>query len=105
MTEVVSDIGIGILVALVLTGALPLLAGCWQYALIGVHGIRNHLAKVEDYTPRTAVLVPAWNEAAVIAGTVDRLMDMLYPDGALRVYVVDDASDDGTPEILSLIHI
>lgn len=100
MDSVLSDIGIGLLVALVLVGALPLVAGCWQYALIGVHGVRNHLRKAEDFTPRTAVLVPAWNEAAVIADTVDRLMDQLYPGDSLRVYVVDDASDDGTPEIL-----
>jgi len=100
MGELFSDLGIGLLVGLVLIGALPLVTGCWQYALIGVHGIRNHLDSVEDVTPRTAVVVPAWNEAAVIGDTVDRLMDMQYPEDALRVYVVDDASDDGTPEIL-----
>lgn len=100
MSELLSDLGIGLLVGFVLVGALPLIAGCWQYALIGVHGFRNHLDSVEDVTPHTAVVVPAWNEAAVIGDTVDRLMDMQYPEDALRVYVVDDASDDGTPEIL-----
>lgn len=100
MPEVLGNIGIGILVAMVLAGAVPLLAGLWQYALIGVHGFRNHLPMAEDYAPRTAVVVPAWNEAAVIAGTVDRLTSMNYPEECLRVYVVDDASDDGTPEIL-----
>lgn len=100
MDSVLSDVGIGLLVALVLAGALPLLAGCWQYALIGVHGLRNHLDSVEDVTPRTAVVVPAWNEAAVIGDTVDRLASLLYPEESLRIYVVDDASDDGTPEIL-----
>jgi cellulose synthase/poly-beta-1,6-N-acetylglucosamine synthase-like glycosyltransferase len=100
MASVASDIGIALLTALVLAGALPLLSGCWQYALIGVHGFNNHLADTRDFAPRTAVIVPAWNEAAVIGDTVDRLMDLLYPDEALRVYVVDDASDDATPEIL-----
>ena len=94
------DLGIGVLVALVLVGALPLFAGCWQYALIGVHGFRNHLDKVEDVTPRTAVVVPAWNEEAVIGATVDRLMDLDYPEDSLRVYVVDDASTDGTPDVM-----
>lgn len=100
MPEWLDDIGIGVLVALVLAGSIPLIAGLWQYALIGVHGVRNHLPLAEDFAPRTAVLVPAWNEAAVIAGTVDRLTSMNYPEESLRVYVVDDASDDGTPEIL-----
>lgn len=100
MGDLLPDLGIGVLVGFVLAGALPLLAGCWQYTLIGVHGIRNHLDKVEDFTPRTAVLVPAWNEAAVIGDTVDRLMDLQYPGDSLRIYVVDDGSDDGTPEIL-----
>ncbi|MGK2933369.1 MAG: glycosyltransferase family 2 protein [Solirubrobacterales bacterium] len=100
MGDLLADIGIAILVGIVLLGALPLVAGCWQYALIGLHGFRNHLDKVEDVTPDTAVIVPAWNEAAVIADTVDRLLSLDYPEDALRVYVVDDASDDGTPEIL-----
>lgn len=95
-----SDIGIGLLTACVLAGCIPLVSGLWQYALIGLHGIRNHLPRAEDFTPNTAVLVPAWNEAAVIAGTIDRLTSLNYPDGSLRVYVVDDASDDGTPEII-----
>jgi cellulose synthase/poly-beta-1,6-N-acetylglucosamine synthase-like glycosyltransferase len=100
VNDFLPDLAIGVLVGLVLVGALPLVAGCWQYALIGLHGFRNHLDKVEDITPRTAVIVPAWNEASVIAATVDRLVDMDYPEDSLRVYVVDDASDDGTPEIL-----
>jgi len=95
-----SELVIGVLVGLVLVGAIPLVAGCWQYALIGIHGFRNHLDKVEDFIPDTAVVVPAWNEAAVIGDTVDRLMDLDYPRESIRVYVVDDASDDGTPEIL-----
>ena len=95
------DIAIAVLTVGVLAGAVPLLAGLWQYLLIGLHGIRNHLPYGEDFTPRTAVLVPAWNEAAVIGGTVDRLTSLDYPPERLRVFVVDDASDDGTPEILA----
>jgi glycosyltransferase involved in cell wall biosynthesis len=98
--ELLSDIGVGLLTACVLAGSVPLLAGIWQYALIGVHGLRNHLPRTEAYAPRTAVLVPAWNEAAVIGGTIDRLTGLNYPADSLRVYVVDDASDDATPEII-----
>ncbi len=65
---------VGILVALVLVGAIPLVAGCWQCALIGSATVRNHLDRVADVVPDTAVIVPAWNEAAVIGDTVDRLV-------------------------------
>jgi cellulose synthase/poly-beta-1,6-N-acetylglucosamine synthase-like glycosyltransferase len=98
--DLLYDIGVGLLTACVLAGSVPLLAGLWQYALIGVHGVRNHLPRSEDHTPRTAVVVPAWNEAAVIGGTIDRLTGLDYPVDSLRVYVVDDASDDATPEIV-----
>ncbi|NNE71806.1 MAG: glycosyltransferase family 2 protein, partial [Rhodothermales bacterium] len=47
-----------------------------------------------------AIVVPAWNEDLVIGTTIDRLVSMDYPDGALRVYVVDDASTDGTPDVV-----
>ena len=51
----------------------------------------------EPAFPRTAVLIPAWNEGAVIGASIDRLMAAEYPPESLRVYVVDDASTDDTP--------
>jgi cellulose synthase/poly-beta-1,6-N-acetylglucosamine synthase-like glycosyltransferase len=87
-------------VVFVFLGALPLVMGAWQFLLVGVHGFRNHLGSVGDLTPRTTVVVPAWNEAAVIGGTIDRLVSMDYPADALRVYVVDDASTDATPDVI-----
>lgn len=48
------------------------------------------------------VIVPCLNEAAVIADTVREMLDT-FPD--LTIWCVDDASDDGTGEILaSLAH-
>jgi len=88
-----------ILTAMVMAGAIPLAAAVYQFSLIGVHGIRNHYNDVGDYAPRTAIIVPAWNEALVIAATVDRLMSLDYPEDCLRVYVVDDASTDDTPAV------
>ena len=85
---------------LVILGAMPMVVGTVQLLLVGLHRYRSHLDKVEDYTPRVAVLVPAWNEAAVLALTVDRLMLLDYPRDRLRVYVVDDASTDNTTEVL-----
>jgi cellulose synthase/poly-beta-1,6-N-acetylglucosamine synthase-like glycosyltransferase len=90
----------GVLTAMVLAGVIPLLAALYQFAIIGRHGARNHYDAVADYAPRCAIVVPAWNEGAVIGATIDRLVSLDYPPGALRVYVVDDASTDDTPEVV-----
>jgi cellulose synthase/poly-beta-1,6-N-acetylglucosamine synthase-like glycosyltransferase len=44
-------------------------------------------------------LVPAMNEEVVIADSVRRLVEV--PVARKRIVVIDDASDDGTPEILA----
>jgi cellulose synthase/poly-beta-1,6-N-acetylglucosamine synthase-like glycosyltransferase len=90
----------GVLTAMVLAGTLPLLASLYLFATIGRHGLRNHYRAVADYAPRCAIVVPAWNEGAVVGTTIDRLVSLDYPEGALRVYVVDDASTDNTPDVV-----
>ncbi|HEY2636825.1 MAG TPA: glycosyltransferase family 2 protein, partial [Solirubrobacteraceae bacterium] len=50
--------------------------------------------------PRVAVVIPAWNEAAVIERTLDHLAALEYPKGRVRAYVVDDASTDATPALV-----
>jgi len=89
-----------ILVALVIVGGLPLVTGCLQFALAGCHCLRRRRATALTEFPRVAVIVPAWNEANVIARTLDQLMTLEYPVDRLRVYVVDDGSSDGTPELV-----
>jgi GT2 family glycosyltransferase len=87
-------------VAVVLAGAIPLVAAAWQFVLAACHRLRNHYGACAPHFPRTAVLIPAWNEGAVIGASVDRLMAAQYPPQSLRVYVVDDASTDDTPLVL-----
>ncbi len=89
-----------VLVAVVMLGALAPLVGAWQYLLIGLHAIRNHIRPSQPFLPRTAVLIPAWNEAAVIGASIDRLLGMDYPEERLRIVVVDDASTDATPDVI-----
>lgn len=89
-----------VLVVMVGVGALPVFAGLLQYALVPVHGLRNHLRHAAPYLPRVVVVIPAWNEAAVIGASVERLMALEYPVDRLRVYVVDDASTDATPQVV-----
>jgi cellulose synthase/poly-beta-1,6-N-acetylglucosamine synthase-like glycosyltransferase len=89
-----------LLVALIALGAVPLLVADYQFCLVAVHFRRLHYAQCRPYLPRTVVLVPAWNEGAVIGMALDRLLQLDYPAAALRVVVVDDASTDATPEVV-----
>ncbi len=89
-----------ILTLCVIIGSVPLFTSLYQFSLVGIHGWRNHYGKVQDYTPRVAIIVPAWNEEGVIGTTIEQLISMDYPKDKLRVYVVDDASTDGTPDVV-----
>jgi cellulose synthase/poly-beta-1,6-N-acetylglucosamine synthase-like glycosyltransferase len=90
----------GILVAIVIIAATPLAVADYQFLLVAVHFRRLHYDRCRPWFPRTAILIPAWNEAAVIGASIDRLMRLDYPREALRIYVVDDASTDDTPEVV-----
>jgi cellulose synthase/poly-beta-1,6-N-acetylglucosamine synthase-like glycosyltransferase len=89
-----------ILLATVLAGAAPQLAAAWGFLLAACHFFRNHYAACAPVFPRTAVVIPAWNEGAVIGESIDRLMRAEYPRESLRIFVVDDASTDDTPLVI-----
>ncbi len=85
---------------LVYVSALPLVASLIQFAAIGLNRFRIGYERLRPFYPRVAVVVPAWNEANVIGATIERLLGMDYPGANVRVYVVDDASTDGTPDVV-----
>jgi cellulose synthase/poly-beta-1,6-N-acetylglucosamine synthase-like glycosyltransferase len=89
-----------LLVAMVLSGASVLVVGCYQFFLAGLHIWRRPYIRVAELYPRVAVVIPAWNEGAVLGRTIDKLLEMRYPEENLRIYVVDDGSTDDTPEIV-----
>jgi cellulose synthase/poly-beta-1,6-N-acetylglucosamine synthase-like glycosyltransferase len=89
-----------VLLVFVAVGVVPILATAYQFLAIPFHSVINHYKKAAPYLPRVAVIVPAWNEGAVLAASIDRLMRLEYPRSRLRVYVVDDASTDDTPEVV-----
>lgn len=89
-----------LLLVFVATGAVPILATAYQFLAIPFHSVKNHYRKARPYLPRVAVVVPAWNEGAVIGASIDRLMALEYPVESLRIYVVDDASTDTTPDVV-----
>ena len=67
---------------------------------IGLNRFHIGYERLRPFYPRVAVVVPAWNEANVIGTTIERLLAMDYPARTLRVYVVDDASTDATPDVV-----
>ncbi len=88
---------------LTLLAVLPLLI--WLYLLIGRgrfwladQRMPMRLPEPERW-PGVAVVVPARNEAAVIAQSVGALLDQVY-SGDLAIVVVDDHSEDETADIL-----
>jgi cellulose synthase/poly-beta-1,6-N-acetylglucosamine synthase-like glycosyltransferase len=90
------------LTLLILLGAVPTVASVVQYLLVIGHRWRDHYDHVDStLLPRVAVLVPAWNEVAVLRFSVDRMMTLDYPPHLLRLVVVDDASNDGTAQLLA----
>jgi cellulose synthase/poly-beta-1,6-N-acetylglucosamine synthase-like glycosyltransferase len=89
-----------VLLIFVATGVVPIVATAYQFLAIPFHAWRNHYSKAAPYLPRVAVVVPAWNEGAVIGASIDRLLALEYPRESLRIYVVDDASTDDTPDVV-----
>lgn len=89
-----------LLLLFVATGAVPVLTGAYSFLAIPFHAFRNHYSKARPYLPRVSIVVPAWNEGAVIGTSIDRLMALDYPVESLRIYVVDDASTDNTPDVV-----
>jgi len=89
-----------LLVAFVMVGAVPLVLANYQFLLVAGHFRRLHYHRCAPVFPRTAILIPAWNEAAVIGASIDRLMLLDYPRASLRIFVVDDASTDDTPDVI-----
>ena len=84
---------------MVFLAVVPVISGLYQYMLVPASIFHAHFEGTSCYLPRVSILIPAWNEGSVIGATIDRLMALDYPRDRLRVYVVDDASNDATPEI------
>src|SRR3954471_9179099 len=89
-----------ILTVFVLAGALPLVAGCYQSALAALHRFRRRSRGDLGTQPRVAVVVPAWNEAAVLGRTVVAPPGRDSPADRLRGDGIDDASTDATPQVV-----
>ena len=83
-----------------IAGAVSL--GIWLYLLLGRGGFwrmrdAGLAGRPASPAPRVALIVPARNEAAVIAQAAASLVAQRYP-GPFHIVVVDDDSTDGTAQ-------
>lgn len=101
MTEILWDsLETGIVVTaiyFVVLSTIPFISGLFQVFSAALFSQNSHLTEVANYTPHLAVLIPAWNEQAVIDRTLANLLAADYPSTSLRLYVIDDGSTDETP--------
>ncbi len=97
---VLATTAVVILLILVLVGIAPVLSTAFQFLVLPFHSFINHYRRAAPYWPNVAVIVPAWNEGLVLGGSIDRLLQLDYPADRMRIYVVDDASTDDTPEVV-----
>jgi cellulose synthase/poly-beta-1,6-N-acetylglucosamine synthase-like glycosyltransferase len=56
-----------------------------------------------NFLPKVTVLIPAFNEAKAIRGTIENKLIQSYPADLLEVIVISDESEDGTDQIVSEI--
>lgn len=49
-----------------------------------------------DDAPMLTVIIPAYNEGAMVENTIDSVAKADYPEGRLEIFVVDDGSADDT---------
>ncbi|HXA33619.1 MAG TPA: glycosyltransferase, partial [Acidimicrobiales bacterium] len=76
----------------VIAAATVSLVSAGFVSLAMFHRYRDHNKEATPTQPRTAIIIPAHNEEAVLNTTLDTLLRLDYPTDAVRIYVVDDAS-------------
>src|SRR2546427_4647259 len=69
--------------------------------LLGLGRARRRAALPFEQWPPISITIPVYNGAEVIAGTLERLLELDYPAERRQILVVSDASNDGTDEIVS----
>ena len=61
---------------------------------------KHHCTQNMKHQPTVSVLIPAHNEERVIGRILQRMTELTYPKDRLQIVVIDDASTDGTGEVI-----
>jgi cellulose synthase/poly-beta-1,6-N-acetylglucosamine synthase-like glycosyltransferase len=84
--------------------------GLWGYSYVGYPALLQLLATRNRATPAAepletwpliSITIPAYNEAASIAETIEAVLAIDYPADRRQILVISDASSDGTDEIVA----
>lgn len=85
---------------------IPIFLGLYFqiFLLLTYLGWREHKDDLPGFTeqelPGVSIMVPCWNEATTVEGTVNSLLASNYPHDRLQIVVIDDGSTDNSWEIL-----
>ena len=52
-----------------------------------------------SFAPSVSFLIPAWNEEKTLAGTIQSVLDLLYPKDKIKIFIIDDGSKDDTLQV------
>jgi cellulose synthase/poly-beta-1,6-N-acetylglucosamine synthase-like glycosyltransferase len=58
-----------------------------------------HISELSP-APKISILIPAFNEAKVIEGTIRNKLEQNYPADLIEIIVISDESEDGTDDIV-----
>ncbi len=80
--------------------AIPVYA-CFGYplVLIALHLVRRRPVRKAPHEPSVSLLIPAYNEAGIIARKISNSLALDYPDDRLEIVVASDGSKDRTAEV------
>lgn len=68
--------------------------------LLFAFSFRNPAAVTSDFEPKISIIVAARNEAQNLSASLQSLCDVNYPAEKYEIVVVDDNSNDDSPEII-----
>ena len=101
-----TDASIAAYATLAGTLALPLYSYLGYPVLLRLLGSRRPAAPTRPTRPASdlpvvSIVIPVYNEAAVIAETLEAILRLDYPAHRRQIVVVSDASTDGTDDVVA----
>lgn len=73
----------------------------YPLAMLVLGLIRPRKVKRGTYLPTVTILIPAYNEVSYIGATIQNKINLGYPQDKLQIFVISDASVDGTDDVVA----